>query len=212
VTGPVSGDYTRGDGSKRLIVYGFGSNVAAVHDTITVTGSWNAEIHSGPGYNVISTSGSGSDVIFGGGNDRITANTTGNDVLVAGLSTGSSWSPSGPRLTGGSGNNLFIAGSLDCTLAPSGRFDYATLRSMDDVWASGSGGVADAMNAAALFSVANTPGAIMTGSARAVIQSGSGQNWFVVKGNHNPTNTPGGMDVDYVGASPFAPSYRQAIQ
>jgi hypothetical protein len=215
VTGPVSGDYTRGDGSKRLIIYGFGSNAKAARDTISVSGSWDAEIHSGPGTNSITTSGSGSDVIFGGGNDSISVNTTGNNVLVAGLSTGPTWGANGPRLTAGSGDNLFIAGSLDCTLAPlapSGRFDYATLRSLDDLWAAGSGGMADAMNAAALFSVASTPGEIMTGSARALILAGSGQNWFVVKGDHNPVNTPGGMDTDYVGASTASPSYRQAIQ
>jgi hypothetical protein len=104
---------------------------------------------------------------------------------------------------------------VDCTLAPlapSGRLDYATLRAMDDLWATGAGGMADAMNAAALFSVANTPGAIQAGTARAVIIPGSARSWFLVKGATNPSNTPTGSDQDYVIGSTANPSYRQAIQ
>jgi hypothetical protein len=63
-----------------------------------------------------------------------------------------------PQIAQGSGVNIYIAGSVDWTLAPSGRLDYATLRALDNLWASGSGGLHDAMSAAALFSVANTTG------------------------------------------------------
>ncbi len=62
----------------------------------------------------------------------------GNNVLVAGLSSGRTGAPTAPLLSGG-GANLYIAGSVDDALAPSspsGRLDYDTLRSMDDAWAS----------------------------------------------------------------------------
>ena len=83
---------------------------------------------------------------------------------------------------------------------------------MDDLWASGLGGMTDAMNAAALFSVVNTPGAILTGTARATILPGSGKSWFIVKGAANPVNTPTGNNADYVAGSTANPSYRQAVQ
>jgi len=227
VSGPNSGGYTRGGAGNRLIVYGFGDNQSATHDTITVSGSWNAEIHSaalayreplgfgGTSTSTITTLGSGSDVIFGGGNDTINAGTSGNNVIVAGLSTGKTGAPTAPRISAGGGANLLIAGSVDCTLAPmatSGRLDYAALQSIDDLWASGPGGVADAMSVAALFSVANTPGAILTGSARATITSGSTKNWYVLKGPGNPVNTPAGLNSDYLAGVPGSASYRQAIQ
>ena len=149
VTGAESAaSYTRGGASNRIIIYGFGDNVAGTHDTITVSGSWNAEINtealtyrepisfSGTSTTTVTTTGSGSDVIFGGGNDIIAANTSGNNVIVAGLSTGKT-GRAAPlrRCTGGSGDNIFIAGYVDCTLAPlatTGRLDYETLRAMDD--------------------------------------------------------------------------------
>jgi hypothetical protein len=74
------------------------------------------------------------------------------------------------------------------------------------------GGVSDAINAAALFSVASTPGAILTGSARATIIPGTGKNWYLVKGLVNPSNTPTGNNQDYVIGSTANPNYRQAIQ
>jgi len=232
VTGPNPGSYMRGGPTNRLILYGFGDNVAGTRDTILVNTShfsWNAEIHSaaltyleplgfsGPSTSNVGTSGLGSDVLFGGGNDNLVAATSGNNVIVAGLSTGKTGAPTAPKMTGGSGANLFIAGYVDCTLAPlapSGRLDYATLRSMDDLWASAMGGMADAdsMSPAALYSVANTPGAIQTGTARATITPGRGQNWFFVKGAANPVNTPTGINADYVTGSTADPSYRQAIQ
>jgi hypothetical protein len=104
---------------------------------------------------------------------------------------------------------------VDCALAPlarSGRLDYVTLRSMDDLWASGAGGLADAMTEAALFSVVNTPGAILTGTARAMIVPGSGKNWYIVKGAGNPVNTPAGLSADYIAGSTAGASYRQVIQ
>src|SRR5205807_2039911 len=110
-----------------------------------------------------------------------------------------------PKLSSrGGGSNLFIAGYVDCTLAPlatmapasTGRLDYETLRAMDDLWASGMGGMTDAMSAAALYSVAGTPGAIQTGSARAIIMPGSGKSWFLIKGADNPSNTPTGSNQD----------------
>jgi len=214
-SGTTTGSYTRGASTNRLIVYGFGASGANTHDTITVSGSWNTEIHSGPGNNRITTLGTGSDVIFGGGNDIINAGTSGNNVIVGGLSTGKTGAPTAPQMSAGKGANLFIAGDLDCTLAPlapSGRLDYATLRSMDDLWASGAGGMADAMDEAALFSVVNTPGAIMTGTARAVITPGSGKSWYIVKGAGNPVTTPAGLNADYVAGSTAGSSYRQAIQ
>jgi hypothetical protein len=227
VSGPVSGNYTRGGTGNRLIVYGLGDNLPGTHDSITVSGSWNAEIHSaaltyrepvtfgGLSSTTLTTLGSGSDVIFGGGNDNLNAGTSGNNVLVAGLSTGKTGSPTAPRLSSGNGANLFLGGFVDCTLAPlapSGRLDYATLRSMDDLWAAGTGGGADAMTAAALFSVASTPGAILTGTARATLSGGPGKNWYIVKGASNPVNTPSGLNADYVLGSTASPSYRQAIQ
>jgi uncharacterized repeat protein (TIGR03803 family) len=228
VTGPNPGNYTRGGTGNRLIIYGFGDNLIGTRDTIMVSGSWNAEIHSaaltyrepltfgGLSSSAVTTTGSGSDVLFGGGNDLLSANTSGNNVLVAGLSTGKTGAATAPRLSSsGGGANVFLAGYVDCTLsplAPSGRLDYASLRAMDDLWAAGAGGMTDAMNAAALFSVANTPGAISTGTARAVIIPGSGKNWFLVKGAGNPSNTPTGSDQDYVIGSTANPSYRQAIQ
>jgi hypothetical protein len=208
-------------------VYGFGNNVAGARDRITVIGSWNAEIHSaaltyreplsfsGTSSSTVTTLGSGSDVLLGGGNDILVANTTGNNVIVAGLSTGKTGAATGPRMSAGSGSNLFIAGFVDCALAPlapSGRLDYATLRSMDDLWASGMGGAADAMSAAALFSVANTPGAILTGTARAIVAPGRGPSWFLVKGVSNPANTPTGLNADYVVGSAANHNYRQSIQ
>jgi hypothetical protein len=226
VTGPNSGDYLRGNAGNRLIVYSFGDNVAGSHDVVSVSGSWNAEIHSAAlGYrepltfgglsgSTITTLGNGSDVIFAGGNDNIAAMTTGNNVIVSGLSTSKTGSPTAPRISTGSGDNLIIAGSVDCTLAPpaaSGRLDYATLRSVDDLWASGAGGADDAMSAAALFSVANTPGAILTGSARATIIPGRGETWYIVKGAGNPNNTPTGSNADYVGGSTGGTDYRQGI-
>jgi hypothetical protein len=227
VTGSISDDYLRGGPGNRLIIYSFGDNTAGTRDRITVSGSWNAEIHAaalaflepltfaGLSCSTITTSGCGSDVIFGGGNDTINADTSGNNVIVAGLSTGKTGAPTAPRQSAGSGANLFIAGSVDGTLAPlaaSGRLDYDTLRSMDDLWASGLGGMTDAMNAAALFSVVNTPGAILTGTARATILPGSGKSWFIVKGAANPVNTPTGNNADYVAGSTANPSYRQAVQ
>src|SRR5262249_11324739 len=106
------------------------------------------------------------------------------------------------------------ASYVDATLAPqaaTGRLDYETLRVMDDLWASGLGGVGDAMSAAALFSVVNTPGAILVGTARATIVPGSGPGWFIVKGGSNPANSPAAANSDYVAASPASPNYRQAI-
>jgi len=227
VTGPHSGAYTRGGAGNRLIVYSFGADMPGTHDTITVSGSWNAEIHAaalayreppsfgGTSSATITTLGSGNDVIFGGGNDNINADSSGNNVIVAGLSTGKTGAPTGPRISGGSGSNLYIAGSVDCALAPlapSGRLDYATLRAMDDLWALGMGGMADAMSTAALFSVANTAGAIQTGTARATITSGSGKSWYLVKGAGNPVYSPTGINADYVTGSTGNPNYRQAIQ
>jgi len=109
---------------------------------------------------------------------------------------------------------------VDCTLAPeaaTGRLDYETLEAMDKAWAMDGGAVgsmpyAFEMDAAALFSVANTPGAIMTGPARALITPGHGPSWYIVKGAGNPTNTPTGINQDYVNGSMIPPNYRQAIQ
>src|SRR5205807_252285 len=110
VTGPRSGDYLRGGPSGRLILYGFGSNISGSRDNITVRGSWNAEIHTaalgfreplsfgGTSSTTLLTMGSGSDVIFGGGNDSLVASTSGNNVVVAGLSTGKTGAPTAPRL------------------------------------------------------------------------------------------------------------------
>jgi Putative Ig domain/Bacterial Ig domain len=226
IGGPNSGDDLRGGAGNRIIIYGFGENAAGAHDTISVAGSWDAEIHvaalayreplgfSGLSRSTIPTTGTGSDVIFGGGNDSIAAMTSGNNVLVAGLSSGKTAPRTAPQLSGGSGANVFIAGSVDGTLAPlaaSGRLDYATLRAMDDLWASGAGDANDAMNAAALFDVANTLGAIPVGTARAVIVPGSGQSWLVAKGGSNPSNTPTAVNNDYVAASSATRYYRQAI-
>ena len=61
-----------------------------------------------------------------------------------------------------------------------------------------------------LYTAANTPGAIQTGSARVVITPGTGKTWFVVKGGANPTLTD--LDTDYVGSSTNAGNFRQAIQ
>jgi hypothetical protein len=208
----TSSYYTRKSAGNRLIIYSFGTNSATTHDTIQVTGSWDAEIHTGAGNNKITTLGTGNDVIFGGGNDNINLG-NGDNVLVGGLSTGKSGAPTAPQWTVGKGANLIIAGEVDwalAPLAPSGRLDYATLRSMDDLWASGAGGAADAMSAAALCSVANTPGAILTGTARAVITSGSGKSWYILKGASNPSTAA--LDSDYVSGSTGNPSYRQAIQ
>jgi hypothetical protein len=74
--------------------------------------------------------------------------------------------------------------------------------------------MADAMNGAALdlFNAANTPGSIMTGTARAVITSSTGKTWYVVKGGSNPVNTPTGLDADYVTGSTANPNYRQGIK
>jgi fibronectin-binding autotransporter adhesin len=217
-SGTTSNTYTRGSSSNRLIIYAFGSTGGTTHDSITVSGSWDAEIHSGPGNNRITTVGTGSDVIFGGGNDIIVANTSGNNVIVEGLSTGKTGAPAAPQMSAGRGANIFIAGDLGCSLAPmsaSGRFDYATLRAIDDAWAAGTmGGMADAMlpGTIDLFNAANTPGDIMTGTARAVITPGTGKSWFVVKGANNPVNTPAGLDTDYVAGSTANPNFRQAIK
>ncbi len=154
-------------------------------------------------------------MIFGGGNDTINADTAGNNVIVSGLSTGRTGAPTAPFLSGGGGNNIYIAGSVDCALAPqapSGRLDYETLRGVDDLWAMGLGGASDAMNAAALFDVATTPGAIMAGTARAIIVPGGTQSWLIVRGAGNPINTPTGINQDYVAGSAASPNYRQAIQ
>jgi hypothetical protein len=210
-SGTSAANYTRNSASNRLIVYSFGSSGAATHDTIQVVGNWDAEIHTGPGNNKVTTLGSGDDVVFGGGNDQIALG-NGNNVIVGGLSTGKTGAPTAPQWSVGKGANLFIAGDIDCALAPLapfGRLDYATLRSMDDVWASGSGGATDAMSAAALFSVVNTPGAILAGTARAVITSGGGKTWYILKGASNPTAAA--PDRDYVTGSASSPSYRQAI-
>ena len=40
----------------------------------------------------------------------------------------------------------------------------------------------------------------------------SGLNWFIVKGSSNPSNTPTGINNDYVVAPPGKPNYRQAIE
>jgi hypothetical protein len=190
-------------------------------------GNWNAEIHTaalsyrepmgfgGTSGSVVLTMGSGSDVIFGGGNDTIHADSNGNNVIVTGLSRGKTGAPTAPRVSTGNGSNVVIGGSVDCALAPlatSGRLDYATLRSMDDLWASGTGGEEDAMSAAALFSVANTPGAIQTGTARVIITPGRGNNWFILKGAGNPINTPTGTNQDYLNGSAAGANYRQSIQ
>jgi hypothetical protein len=217
--GSTANSYTRSSPTGRIVIYAFGSTPGGLtHDTITVSGSWNAEIHSGPGNNRITTVGTGSDVIFGGGNDIINANTTGNNVVVVGVSTGKTGSPSTPQVSLGKGANIVIGGDLSCATAPSsasGLFDYATLRAIDDAWAAGTmGGMADAMQPGTidLFHAANTPGEIMTGTARAVITSGTGKTWYVVKGASNPVNTPSGLNSDYVTGSTGSPNYRQGIQ
>jgi autotransporter-associated beta strand protein len=227
LSGTNSGSYLRGGAGNRLILYSFGDNAPASKDVILVSGSWNAEIHSaalayrepltfsGLSSALITTQGTGSDVIFGGGNDSIQADTSGNNIIVSGLSTGRTGAPTAPRLSAGDGDNIFIAGSVDCALdaaAASGRLDYATLRSVDDLWATGLGGLTDAMSVAALFNMANTPGAILTGTARAIIVPGSGPSWFVVKGTRNPVNTPTGNNTDYVAGPTASPNYRQTIQ
>jgi hypothetical protein len=234
VNGTTS-NYLRDGVGNRIIIYGFGDDNPGTTDSITVSGDsatapWNAQINAeiqlayrepvsftGTSRTTISTTGFGSDVIFGGGNDIINALTSGNNVLVVGKSMGKTGSPTAPRLSGGTGNNIYIAGFIDCTLAPlasTGRLDYEALRAIDDMWASGVGGSLGAMADAALYSVVNTPGAITTGSARASIfpATGGGHNWFVVKGSSNPMNTPTGSNADYVAASPNSPNYRQAIQ
>ena len=227
----VTKNYFRSSASNRILIYGFGDNAAGSHDTITVsdnaTSPWNAQINSealsyhepitvsGTSSTAITTTGFGSDVIFGGGNDNIAALTSGNNVLVAGLSTGKTGAPTAPLLSGGSGKNLYITGSVDCALAPmvsTGRLDYEALSAIDNLWAMGMGGAADAMSVAALFSVVNTPGAILTGTARATILPGSGQSWFIVKGTGNPVNTPTGTNTDYIAGSTVSPNFRQAIQ
>jgi glyoxylate utilization-related uncharacterized protein len=233
VTGSASpGNFTRGTGG-RIIIYGFGDNVAGAKDSITFGGDtaaapWNAQINSealkyrepsgfsGTSSTKISVTGSGSDVIFGGGNDNISDKTSGNDVIVVGQSTGKTGAPTAPQVSTGTGSNIIIAGFVDCTLAPeaaTGRLDYETLSAMDAVWASSTGGMGGAMGAAALYDVANTPGAIKTGSARAVIIPAvtGGKNWYIVKGAGNPVNTPTGLDQDYIAGSSAAPSYRQPI-
>jgi uncharacterized repeat protein (TIGR03803 family) len=228
----VTTTYARADqATNRIIIYGFGDNVSGTRDSISVTDSvgnvWNAEINAEPlkylepisfggtSTSTILTSGFGSDVIFGGGNDIMSALTSGNNVLVVGKSTGKTGSSTAPRLSGGSGNNIYVAGYVDCTLAPlagTGRLDYESLRAVDDLWASGLGGAADAMNAAALFSVVNTPGSILTGTARSTILPGAGQSWFVVKGAGNPVNSPTGSNADYIAGATTKPNYRQAVQ
>ncbi len=67
------------------------------------------------------------------------------------------------------------------------------------------------MTAAALFSVADMPGAILTGSARSNILPDSGPSWFVVKGAGNPINTPTGNNTDYIAGSAVSPNYRQVL-
>jgi hypothetical protein len=234
-----AGNYLRSGPSNRIIVYGFGDNASAsgTRDSITVSGDtatapWNAQINSevqlayrepisfsGTSSSTITTRGFGADVIFGGGNDSISALTSGNNVIVAGLSTGKTGAPTAPRIYGGSGANIYIAGYVDCTLAPNsshmppgantGRLDYEALRAIDDFWASSAGGMSGAMSDDALYSVAT---AIQLGTARATIIPGSGHGWFLTKGTTNPTNTPTGINSDYVAASSASPNYRQAIQ
>jgi uncharacterized repeat protein (TIGR03803 family) len=233
VTGSASpGDFLRGGATNRVIIYSFGSAVAGGKDSITVSGDtatapWNAQINSelltyrDPTFSGISSTnitvtGFGSDVIFGGGNDNVSDKTTGNDVIVSGLCMGQTGAPSAPQMTGGTGSNIFIAGYVDCTLAPTatdGRLDYETLSAMDALWASSGGGVTGAMNAPALFSVANMPQAIQTGPARAVIipATTGGKNWYIVRGANNPTNTPTGANGDYIAGSTNSPNYRQTI-
>ena len=230
--GPVN-NYHRMGASNRIIIYGFGDDVAGARDSITVGGDtaaapWNAQINSealkyrepisfgGTSSTTISTTGFGSDVIFGGGNDNLSAMTSGNNVLVGGLSTGKTGALAAPKMAAGAGSNIFIAGSVDWTLAPlasTGRLDYETLAAMDVLWASGSGGQPDALSAAALYSVVNTPGAIQIGTARALITPAvTGKNWYIVKGTSNPSNTPTGLNQDYIAGSTLAPDYRQATQ
>ncbi len=193
----------------------------------TQAAPWNAQINSevqlpyrkpasftGPSNSTITTSGFGSDVIFGDGNDCIAALTSGNNVIVAGLSTGKTGAPTAPLLSGGIGNNIYIAGDVDCALAPmvsTGRLDYAALSAIDNLWAMGMGGIDDAMSVAVLFTVVNTPGAILTGTARAAILAGNGQSWFIVKGTGNPINTPAGLNTDFIAGSTADPNYRQTI-
>jgi Putative Ig domain/Bacterial Ig domain len=227
IRGPHGADYLRGGPSDRVIIYGFGADLPGNHDTILVNGNWNAEIHAatltyrqplglaGISSSNIDLTGTGSDVIFGGGNDNISARTSGNNVIVLGLSKGMTGTATSPRVSLGGGANIYIAGSVDGTLAPlapSGRLDYSTLRAMDDLWASGTGGLPDALSAAALFSVVNTPGAIQVGTARAFIKPANGPSWLIVKGASNPSNTPTGINNDHVSGSASRPNYRQAIQ
>jgi Bacterial Ig domain/Putative Ig domain len=227
----VTNNYLRGNTGNRVIIYGFGDNGLGTRDTIIANDNtasvWNAQINSealtyrepitfsGTSSSTITTTGFGSDVLLGGGNDYLAALTSGNNVIVAGRSAGRTGAPSAPRLIGGSGNNINIAGNVDCTLAPmasTGRLDYEALSAIDQLWAMGLGGVADAMSVAALFSVVNTPGAILSGTARATIIPGSGQSWFIVKGAGNPVNTPTGNNSDYIAGPTANPNYRQAVQ
>jgi hypothetical protein len=49
-------------------------------------------------------------------------------------------------------------------------------------------------------------------SARAVLLPGRGKNWQIVEAGANPSNTPTGIDQDYVVGSTVPSKYRQAIQ
>jgi hypothetical protein len=235
VTGSAApGNYLRGGASNRIIIYGFGDNVTGAKDSITfggdtATAPWGAQINTealkyrepigfgGTSSSKVTVTGFGNDVIFGGGNDNISDKTSGNNVVVVGLSTGKTGAPTAPQVATGSGSDIVIAGFIDCTLAPlasTGRLDYESLTAIDALWATSAGGSAGAMSAPALYSVANTPGAIETGTARAVITpaGGTSKTWYVVKGAGNPNNTPTGADQDYVNGSMISPNYRQAIQ
>jgi len=115
-----TGSYSVGpDG--HVIVHGMASS-----DNINLTGDVSLEAHGGDGDDTI-TGGAGNDVLFGGaGNDTLTGS-AGNDVLVGGSGS--------DRLVGSAGHDILIAGDLvgDHNGA---AYDYATLRTISDSWAS----------------------------------------------------------------------------
>jgi Ca2+-binding RTX toxin-like protein len=130
--------------------------------------------------------GSGTDYLSGGG---------GNDVLVGG--SGSS------RLSAGSGNSILVAGYFTNGLthvpptsaSADPRYDYSTLRAIDDAWAlQASGGSAGAMaadsdlfNAGNATPLSNPTGVIVdpaTSFDQVYCTTGTGNDWIIGGANN----------------------------
>ena len=166
------------------------------NDLMEMIGPRAVEMHAEAGNDTL-MGGTGNDVLIGGSGTDYLSGGGGNDVLIGG--SGSS------RLSAGSGNSLLVAGYFVNGLTHTGstpaastdpRYDYATLRAIDDAWASlqSTGGAAAAMmadmplyNAGNALPLSNPSGVIVdpaTSFDQVYCTTGSGNDWVIGAANN----------------------------